>query len=155
MDPEKIQALQEWPTPGNVTEVRQFVGLANYFRKFVQGLSSMAKPLTELTRGKTPWTWGEPEQAAFDGIKQALCQAPTLRMPDSQLDYTVVCDASDFGIGAVLMQDGHPLAYFSKLLNAAQRNYTVTERELLAVVEALKLWRCYLGDQPFLVVTDH
>ena len=59
------------------------------------------------------------------------------------------------GIGAVLMQDGHPLAYFSKLLNAAQRNYTVTERELLAVVEALKLWRCYLGDQPFLVVTDH
>jgi RNase H-like domain found in reverse transcriptase/Reverse transcriptase (RNA-dependent DNA polymerase)/Integrase zinc binding domain/gag-polyprotein putative aspartyl protease/Chromo (CHRromatin Organisation MOdifier) domain len=155
VDPEKISALTEWPTPGNVTEVRQFMGLANYFRKFAQGFSSIARPLTDLTKAKTTWIWGAAQQAAFDNIKAVLTNAPTLQMPDSQLDYTVVCDASDFGIGAVLMQEEHPVAYFSKLLNAAQRNYTVTERELLAVVEALKLWRCYLGDQPFLVVTDH
>ena len=155
VDPEKIQALMDWPPPKNVTDVRQFMGLANYFRKFIQGLSSLAKPLTDLTKTDTSWAWDASEQKAFDGIKQALCSAPTLRMPDTQKPFTVVCDASDFGIGAVLMQADHPVAYFSKLLNQAQRNYTVTERELLAVVEALKLWRCYLGDQEFLVVTDH
>ena len=155
VDPEKIEALQNWPTPSNVTDVRQFVGLANYFRKFVLGLSSLAKPLTDLTKATAPWTWGDEEQAAFDGIKHALCHAPTLIMPDNQKDFTVICDASNFGIGAVLMQDEHPVAYFSKLLNAAQRNYTVTERELLAVVEAVKQWRCYLADKPFTVVTDH
>ena len=155
VDPEKIRVLEEWPTPTSVTEVRQFVGLANYFRKFVVALSQMAKPLTDLTKAGTTWTWGESEQAAFEQIKQALCQAPTLVMPDTEKDFMVVCDASNFGIGAVLMQDGHPVAYFSKLLDAAQRNYTVTDRELLAVVEALKQWRCYLGDKPFTVVTDH
>jgi RNase H-like domain found in reverse transcriptase/Integrase zinc binding domain/Chromo (CHRromatin Organisation MOdifier) domain len=147
--------LNEWPTPKNVTEVRQFLGLANYFRKFVLGLSHMCRPLTELTKAGTAWQWGDKEQVAFDSVKQALCSAPTLAMPDTQKDFTVICDASDFGIGAVLMQDGHPVAYSSKLLNAAQRNYTVSDRELLAVVEALKQWRCYLGDRHFKVVTDH
>jgi RNase H-like domain found in reverse transcriptase len=125
-----------------VTDVRQFVGLADYFRKFVLGLSALARPLTDLTKGDVDWHWGEQEQPAFDGIKLALCEAPTLIMPDTQLDFTVVCDASNFGLGAVLMQLGHPVAYYSKLLDAAQRRYTVTERELSAVVEALKHWRC-------------
>ena len=135
VDPAKISALMDWPTPASVTDVRQFMGLANYFRKFVVGMSSIAKPLTDLTKSGTPWMWGEPQQQAFESIKQALCQAPTLAMPDIQEEFTVVCDASNFGIGAVLMQKDHPVAYFSKLLNSAQRNYTVmTERELLAVV---------------------
>jgi RNase H-like domain found in reverse transcriptase/Integrase zinc binding domain/Chromo (CHRromatin Organisation MOdifier) domain len=121
----------------------------------VLGFSSMSKPLTELTKASTAWQWGDKEQQAFDSIKAALCHAPTLAMPDTQKDFTVICDASDFGIGAVLMQEGHPVAYFSKLLNAAQRNYTVSDRELLAVVEALKQWRCYVGDRHFTVVTDH
>jgi hypothetical protein len=155
VDPEKTQVLQDWKTPANVTEVRQFVGLANYFRKFVLGFSSMSKPLTELTKASTAWQWGDKEQQAFDAIKAALCHAPTLAMPDTQKDFTVICDASDFGIGAVLMQDGHPVAYSSKLLNAAPRNDTVSDRELLAIVEALKQWRCYLGDRHFTVVTDH
>jgi RNase H-like domain found in reverse transcriptase/Reverse transcriptase (RNA-dependent DNA polymerase)/Integrase zinc binding domain/gag-polyprotein putative aspartyl protease len=155
VDPEKIQALLDWPTPKNATDVRQFMGLANYFRKFILGISMLAKPLTDLTKASTPWGWQEAQQTAFDALKAALCSAPTLQMPDTAKPFTVICDASDFGIGAVLMQDEHPVAYFSKLLNQAQRNYTVTERELLAVVEALKLWRNYLGDHEFLVVTDH
>jgi hypothetical protein len=155
VDPGKIKVLQDWPVPKSVTDVRQFVGLANYFRKFVLGLSELARPLTNLTKNEMAWQWGEAEQTAFDSIKLALCEAPTLRMPDTQKEFTVVCDASNFGIGAVLMQQEHPVAYFSKLLDSAQRNYTVTERELLAVVEALKHWRCYLGDKPFTVVTDH
>ena len=155
VDPVKIQVVKEWPVPQNVTHVRQFVGLANYFRKFVMSFSEMAKPLTDLTRAGTEWKWKEEQQQAFDRIKDALTQAPTLAMPDTQLPYTVICDASNFGIGAVLLQEEHPIAFMSRLLDPAQMNWSVTDRELLAVIEALKLWRCYLGDRAFTVVTDH
>jgi hypothetical protein len=155
VNPEKIQALLDWPAPKSVTEIRQFVGLANVFRKFVDNLSTIAKPLTDLTKANIPYLWGAAQQNSFERIKTALTSTPVLKMPDTAKDFTVVCDASAYGMGAVLMQEDHPVAYWSRLLNPAQQNYTVTERELLAVVEALKHWRCYLGDKSFTVVTDH
>jgi hypothetical protein len=154
VDPAKVKAIEDWPTPTTATHVRQFLGLANYFRKFVKGYSAIAAPLTHLT-GKNPWTWGAREQDAFDCLKHALINAPTLVLPNPHKPYRVVTDASDIGVGAVLLQDDKPVAYFSKKLNSAESRYTTTEKELLGVLYALKEWRCYLLGTSFVVVTDH
>jgi hypothetical protein len=157
VDPDKIQVIKDWPRPTTVAEVRSFLGLANYFRKFVQAFGSLAKPLTHLTKQgqKFPKEWSQEAINNFEALmKAALCNAPTLAMPDPVVPYTVICDASDFAIGALLMQNDHPIAYLSRGMNDAQKRYHTTERELLAVVSALKEWRHYL-DRPFTVVTDH
>ena len=155
VDPKKISVVHDWPVPVNVHDVRRFLGLANYFRKFIQGYSRLASPLTELTGSNTPWTWTGQQQAAFEGIKHALTRAPVLALPDPSKPYKVICDASDFGVGGVLTQDGRAIAFFSRKLNAAERNYHTTEKELAAVMYALKEWRCYLLGNQFTVVTDH
>jgi hypothetical protein len=139
----------------NVTEVRRFLGLSNYFRKFIQNYSILATPLTALSGAKAPWKWGQEQQEAFTKIKEALVRAPILTLPDVRRPFKVVCDACDYGVGAVLFQDGKVCAYFSKMLGASERNYSATERELLAVVYALTEWRCYLLGKPVTVVTDH
>ena len=154
VDPAKVKAIVDWPTPTCNTQVRSFLGLANYFRKFVQNYSSVAAPLTYLT-GKVPWVWGEREQKAFQDVKDALSNAPVLVLPDPSKPYRVISDASDFGVGAVLLQEGKPVAYFSKKLNKAEQNYSTTEKELAGVLYALKEWRCYLLGQHFVVETDH
>ena len=97
-------------------KLRQFLGLANYFRKFIQGYSLLAAPLTSLTGARTPWVWGEEQQAAFQALKDKLISAPILALPDFSKPFKVVCDACDFGIGAVLMQDDKVVAYYSKKL---------------------------------------
>jgi hypothetical protein len=155
VDPKKISVVHDWPVPVNVHDVRRFLGLANYFRKFIQGYSRLASPLTELTGSNTPWTWTGQQQAAFEGIKHALTRAPVLALPDPSKQYKVICDAIDFGVGAVLTQDGRAIAFFSRKLNAAKRNYHTTEKELPAGMYALKEWRCYLLGTKFTVVTDH
>ena len=155
VDPDKVKVVAEWPTPTSVTEVRSFLGLANYFRKFVQGYSMIAVPLTKLTGSKATWKWEQEEQTAFETLKEKLVQAPVLTLPDVQKPFQVVCDACDYGIGAVLLQDGQVVAYLSKKLNDAERNYSTTEKELLAVVTALLEWRCYLLGKPVRVITDH
>lgn len=154
VDPAKVKAIKDWPTPTTATHVRQFLGLANYFRKFVKNYSTIAAPLTHLT-GKTPWIWGNTEQHSFDSLKNALVNAPTLVLPNPQKPYRVVTDASDIGVGAVLLQDQKPVAYFSKKFNSAETRYSTTEKELLGVLYALKEWRCYVLGTSFVVVTDH
>jgi hypothetical protein len=129
--------------------------LSNYFRKFIQNYSILATPLTALSGAKAPWKWGQEQQEAFTKIKEALVRAPILTLPDVRRPFKVVCDACDYGVGAVLFQDGKVCAYFSKKLGASERNYSATERELLAVVYALTEWRCYLLGKPVTVVTDH
>jgi hypothetical protein len=155
VDMDKVKVVQEWPSPTNVTEVRRFLGLSNYFRKFIQNYSILATPLTALSGAKAPWKWGQEQQEAFTKIKEALVRAPILTLPDVRRPFKVVCDACDYGVGAVLFQDGKVCAYFSKKLGASERNYSATERELLAVVYALTEWRCYLLGKPVTVVTDH
>jgi hypothetical protein len=154
-DPRKVTAVQDWPLHRNLAEVRSFLGLATYFRKFIQGFANLARPLHHLTKPMVPWEWSQPCQQAFDGIKYALTHAPVLALPDFKKPFEVVCDASIHGIGAVLLQDGRPLAFESRKMIPAETNYLTTEQELLAVVHALQTWRCYLEGVEFTVVTDH
>lgn len=158
-DPQKIAAVQEWPTPQTVRDVRSFLGLSGYYRRFVRHYAQLALPLTNLTRADCPWHWGEAEQAAFDALKAALVSAPVLATPDPALPYEVYTDASGFALGAVLLQDQgqglQPLAYLSRKLNPAEQRYPTGDREMLAVIYALQEWRCYLEGTRFTVNSDH
>jgi hypothetical protein len=156
VDPKKTAVVQAWVKPKTITELRSFLGLANYFRRFVQGYSTMVAPLTALLqKNKTLSEWDDKCDEAFNEVKQALADAPVLAHPDFDRPFEVICDASIVGIGAVLIQDKHPIAFMSRKLNKAEIRYTTTEQELLAVVEALKAWRCYLEGVEFTVFTDH
>jgi len=155
VDPAKVAVINEWLRPTNVHGVRSFVGLATDFRKFIEAFSKMVAPLTNLTKKDIPCIWDAACEAAFLAVKHALTNAPVLALPDFLLPFVVVCDASKEGIGAVLLQKQRPLAYESKKLRTAEINYTTGELELLAVVHALKIWRCYLEGPHFTVVTDH
>ena len=154
VNPAKIAAVQDWKTPEIVHEVRSFVGLATYFRKSILLFCRMAAPLTNLTKKDIPFSWNKTCQKAFEQIKHALMHAPVLALPDFFLPFVVECDASIEGIGAVLMQNGRPLAYESRRLIPAVVNYTTGEQELLAVVHACKTWRCYLEGPIFTIVTE-
>ena len=158
VDPAKISCITDWPTPKNVHEVRSFLGLANYFRKFVQAYSIRAAPLTKLTGKATPWKWTSECQDAFDGLKADLTSSPVLVSPDCSKHFEVVTDACGEGIGAVLMQSGRPVAYQSRKLVGAELRYTTTEQELLASKHAMETWRCFLEGLPaeqVTLVTDH
>lgn len=159
-DPKKVQTVLDTPRPRSVQELRSFLGLANYFRKFLQNFASRVIPLQELTKGKNPtWDdakWGARQEEAFQWIKTALTSVPALASPDVTRPFVVTTDASTVGIGAVLEQDGHPVAFESKKLTDAESRYTTTEQEMLAVVHALRTWRCFLeGGSKFVVRTDH
>ena len=158
--PDKIGAVQKWPQPTSVTEVRSFLGLANFYRRFVQGYSRLALPLTELTKDATTFRWGEAEQKAFDTLKATLCSPPVLVIPDQTKPFVLNCDACAYSIGAVLQQDLgqglQPVAFFSAKLSDAERNYDVREREFMAIYRACLHWRPYLhGLQPFRLLSDH
>ena len=156
VDPAKIAVIQEWPVPTSTTELRQFLGLANYFRKFIQGYSSLAAPLTALiSNDKVRLSLTPSQMEAFQQIKHALTHAPVLTPPDFSKSFEVVSDASLLGTGAVLMQDNKPVAYTSSKFIPAERNYTTGEQELLGVFKALKEWRCYLEGSKTTLVTDH
>jgi hypothetical protein len=154
-DPKKVEAVQTWTVLKNVHDVRSFLGLINYFQKFTEHYSETSVPLTNLTKKSHPWVWTGRCQDAFELLKQKLIEAPLLRTPNESLPYEVVMDASDLGLGGVLLQEGHPVAFKSKKLNDAELNYRTTEKEMLAVVHALCVWRCYLEGAEFTVYTDH
>jgi hypothetical protein len=160
MDENKVNAVVDWPSPlMNLTDVRSFLGLAGYYRRFVEGFSRLAAPLSELLKKDKPFTWTEHEQRAFEVLKKAITSAPILIIPDASQPYVVTTDASGFATGAILQQDHgqglQPIAFMSHKMNAAERNYPVHEQELLAVVHALREWRHYLHGAEFEVVTDH
>jgi transposase InsO family protein len=155
VDPVKVAAVRNWTVPTDVRSLRGFLGLANYFRRFVQGFSTLVTPLTNLTRHSVVWKWTDNCQRAFDSVKVALTNAPVLASPDFEKPFEVVSDASGFGIGAVLLQEGRPIAFESRKLSGAEQNYHTTDREMLGVVHALRTWRCYLEGVQFTVITDH
>jgi hypothetical protein len=154
-DPKRVEAVQTWPVPKSVHDVKSFLGLVSYFRKIIEHYSEIAEPLTNLTKKSHPWVWTGGCQDAFELLKQKLTEAPLLCTPDESLPYEVVMDASDLGLGGVLLQEGQPVAFESRKLNDAERNYQTTEKEMLAVVHALRVWRCYLEGAEFTVYTDH
>ncbi|KAJ9507454.1 hypothetical protein QJQ45_006454 [Haematococcus lacustris] len=153
VDPCKVTAISNWPVPTSLKTLQSFLGAANYVRKFVHNFSTIAAPLTNLTGPKKdsfPWkAWPQAELDAFNALKQAISNVPMLKLPDHSKPFQVHCDASLEGIGAVLMQDGYPLAYYSRKLIPAEVNYTTGEQELLALVSACQQWRAYAADSNF------
>ncbi|GJZ44259.1 putative reverse transcriptase domain-containing protein [Tanacetum coccineum] len=137
--PAKIEAVKNWASPTTPTEVRQFLGLAGYYRRFIEGFSKIAKPLTELTQKNKKYIWGENQESAFQLLKQKLCEAPILALPEGNDDFVIYCDASLQGLGAVLMQREKVIAYASRQLKPHEKNYTIHDLELGAVVFALKI----------------
>lgn len=112
-DPAKIKAVKDWPHPMNPTEIRQFIGLAGYYRRFIEGFSKIDKPLTELTQKNRKFDWGKDQEIAFQLLKRKLCEAPILALPEGNYDFVIYCDASRRGLGAVLMQKDKAIAYAS------------------------------------------
>ncbi|GJT11029.1 putative reverse transcriptase domain-containing protein [Tanacetum coccineum] len=139
VDPAKIEAVKDWASPTTPTEVRQFLGLAGYYRRFIEGFSKIAKPLTELTQKNKKYIWGENQESAFQLLKQKLCEAPILALPEGNDDFVIYYDASLQGLGAVLMQREKVIAYASRQLKPHEENYTTHDLELGAVVFALKI----------------
>lgn len=158
MDPNKTKAIKDWPTPRNKKDVQSFLGLLNYYRRFIRSCSAKAKPLTELTKN-VPFIWKEETQKAFESLKRTISEAPVLKTFDPKLPIIVTTDASKIAIGAVLEQlapEGKvPVAFYSRTLNQCERNYAPHELELLAIVDTLRAWRVYLHGNHFTVHTDH
>ncbi|XP_042972946.1 uncharacterized protein LOC122304748, partial [Carya illinoinensis] len=155
VDEEKVKAIKEWPTPKSVTEVRSFHGLASFYRRFVKDFSTIAAPLTEVIKKNVGFHWGANQENAFATIKERLCSAPVLALPDFNKAFEIECDASGIGIGAVLMQDRRPIAFFSEKLSGASLKYPTYDKELYALVRALETWQHYLWPREFVIHTDH
>ena len=155
VDPQKIEAIVNWKPPMNVTEIRSFLGLAGYYRKFVEGFSKLAAPLTKLTRKEEKFVWSEACQQSFDELKRKLTSAPVLTLPSGQDGYTVYCDASRQGLGCVLMQHENVIAYAFRQLKKHEQNYPTHDLELAVLVFALWIWRHYLYGVPCRIFTDH
>jgi len=158
-DPEKITAVKEWPTPHTKKQLRSFLGFTSYYRKFIKGFSSLAKPLYALTENKNKFIWKDECEKAFEKLKDVLSSSPILSFPKEEGEFILDTDASCIGIGAVLSQkqEGKErvIAYYSRILNKPERNYCVTRRELLAIVDSFKFFRHYLLGRKFLVRSDH
>ncbi|GJT49449.1 putative reverse transcriptase domain-containing protein [Tanacetum coccineum] len=155
VDPAKIESIKDWASPKSPTEIRQFLGLAGYYRRFIEGFSKIAKPMTKLTQKKVKFEWGDKQETTFQLLKQKLCSAPILALPEGSEDFIVYCDASIKGLGAVLMQREKVIAYASRQLKIHEKNYTNHDLELRAVVFSLKLWRHYLYGTKCTLFTDH
>ncbi|KAK7379835.1 hypothetical protein VNO78_34255 [Psophocarpus tetragonolobus] len=155
VDEEKVKAIQEWPTPKSVSEVKGFHGLASFYRRFVKDFSTLAAPLNEIVKKNVVFKWGKKQEEAFAALKHRLTNAPILSMPNFAKSFEIECDASNVGIGAVLLQDGHPIAYFSQKLSGAALNYSTYDKELYALVRALKTWQHYLLPKEFVIHSDH
>ena len=168
MDPAKINGVADWPTPKTVRDVRAFLGFTGFYRYFVPNYSIIARPLIDLTKKATPFHWDLPQQKAFQTLKSHMCSHPVLKQPDYDKPFFLATDASAYGVGAVLSQEGdfnprtkkfiqQPIAYYSATFTPTERNYDIYERELLAVIKALDHWRPHLAatEDPVTVLTDH
>ncbi|GBN12405.1 Retrovirus-related Pol polyprotein from transposon 297, partial [Araneus ventricosus] len=158
-DPGKIKAVVDWPRPETIHDLRSFLGLCTYYRRFVKNFSTIARPLHKLTETKSNFNWTEECEKSFNSLKQALTSSPILTYPRTDKDFILDTDASNEGIGAVLSQnignEERVIAYFSKSLGKPERNYCVTRKELLAIVKSIEHFHHYLYGQKFLLRTDH
>ncbi|KAJ9539320.1 hypothetical protein OSB04_032053 [Centaurea solstitialis] len=155
VDPNKIECITKWKTPQSVIEIRSFLGLAGYYRKFIQDFSKIAIPLTSLTKKANKFEWGSSQEKAFQTLKDKLSSAPILGLPEGVEDFVVYSDASKQGLGCVLMQRNKVIAFASRQLRIHETNYPIHDLELAAVVFALKIWRHYLYGTKCILYTDH
>ena len=157
-DNQKIVAIQDWPTPTTVKEVRRFLGLASYYRRYIPNFADISKPLNDLTQKNVSFEWSITCEAAFRALKAKLITAPILAYPQfhhNASQFVLQTDASASGLGAILEQSGHVIAYASRTLNKAEQQYSVIQKECLAAVYAMKQFCHYLLGRPFTLVTDH
>ena len=158
-DPEKVVVVINWPLPKNVKDVRSFLGLCTYYRRFVPAFADIARPLHKLTEKGKPFTWTKECDSSFHCLKEALASTPVLAYPESEDPFVLDTDASNVGIGAVLSQvhQGHErvIAYYSQALSKPERNYSTTRYELLAIVKAINHFHPYLYGRKFTIRTDH
>lgn len=158
-DPQKISAVKDFPTPRNQKNIKQFLGLAGYYRRFIPNFSKTAKPLTDLLRKTVPFEWGPNQTKSFNILKEALISEPILQYPDFNREFNLTTDASGYAIGGVLSQGqigkDLPIAYASRLLNRAEQKYSTIEKECLAIVYCTSHFRPYLYGQKFKIITDH
>ena len=159
VDPEKTAAIAKLPVPSNLKHLVAFLQTCSWYRRFIENFAKIAEPLTRLTKKNVSWEWTEEQQNAYNELKYRLTSAPILRQADETEPYVIKSDASSYAIGAVLVQgegeDEHPVEFASRLLTSAERNYTTTEREALAVVFAVSKFRGYIEGLPVTVITDH
>uniref|UniRef100_A0A8C5PY86 ribonuclease H n=1 Tax=Leptobrachium leishanense TaxID=445787 RepID=A0A8C5PY86_9ANUR len=163
MDEAKVKAILDWPTPKDKKAVQQFMGFANFYRRFIRSFSHLSAPITSLTKKDVRFQWSAEAQQAFERLKKSFTQAPVLKQPEAHLPYYLETDASDIALGAILSQRSgdkkllHPVAFYSRRLNSAERNYNIGEKELLAIKNALEEWRHLLegATHPVTVFTDH
>ena len=168
MDPIKTKGIADWKTPQNLKDVRAFLGFTGFYRYFVPNYSKIARPLIELTKKAVPFHWSEAQLKAFETLKSLMCSRPVLKQPDYTRPFFLSTDASAYGVGAVLSQEGEtnprtkkptqqPIAYYSATFTPTERNYDIYERELLAVIKALTHWRPHLvaTKDPVTILTDH
>ncbi|XP_073363260.1 uncharacterized protein [Aegilops tauschii subsp. strangulata] len=155
VDEEKVKAIREWMPPQNVSQVRSFLCLAGFYRRFVKDFSTIAPPMNELTKKDVPFKWANAQENAFQELKEKLTSAPLLALPNFGKTFEIECDASDVGIGGVLMQEGMPIAYFSEKLSGSTLNYSVYDKELYALLRSLETWQHYLWPKEFVIHSDH
>ena len=155
VDEEKIKAIRDWQSPKSVSEVRSFHGLTGFYRRFVKNFSTIAAPLTEVINKNVRFKWEKAQEEAFQNLKGKLTEAPLLSLPDFSKTFEIECDASGVGIGAVLMQEKIPIAYFSEKLGGAMLNYPTYDKALYALIKALETWQHYLWPKEFVIHTDH
>jgi hypothetical protein len=155
MDPSNVQDVLSWNAPLSVSDIRSFLGLAGYYRRFIEGFSKISNPMTELLEKDKKFEWTSSCEASFQELKKPLTTAPILVMPDIEKSFSIYCDASGQGLGCVLMQDGHVVVYASRQLRKHEVYYPTQDLELAAVVYALKIWRHYLMGKRCELYTDH
>jgi len=162
MEKEKVDGILSWPEPRNIKDVRKFLGLANYYRRFIKNFAQVARPMNMLTRKDVKWQWKEEQQKAFDELKRIFTTKPVLVAPDLDKEFRVEADASNYATGGVLsMKDSdelwRPVAFISKSLSNTERNYEIHDKEILAVVRCLEAWRHFLEEVTikFEIWTDH
>ena len=152
MDPTKIKGVADWPRPQTVKDMRAFLGFTGFYQYFVPNYSMIAQPLIELTKKAVPFHWEPPQMKAFETLKTLMCCRPILHQPEYKKPFFLATDASAYGVGAILSQEGeshprtkkpiqHPIAYYSATFTPTERNYDIYERELLAILKALEHWR--------------
>jgi hypothetical protein len=155
VDPSKVKDVLSWNTPQNVTDIRSFLGLEGYYRRFIEGFSKISKPMMELlAKGKT-FEWMPRREASFEELKKRLTTTSVLTMLDMERSFSIYCDASRQDLGCVLMQDGHVVVYASRQLRKHEEKYPTHDLELTAVVHSLKIWRHYIISKRCEVYSDH
>jgi hypothetical protein len=155
VDPDKTRSIMEWPTPKDVSDIRSFMGLAGYYRRFIKGFSKIGCPITALQKKGTKFTWTQECEERFQSLKHLLTHAPMLKIVNPEADFLVCTDAYKEGLGGVLMQGGSVVCYESQKLNEHEVNYVTHDLELAAIVHTLKMWRHYLLGRKFVLMTDH